>query len=206
MIKLLLTTFVTLNLHANDKLDQVHQNAKNAQLNLDHWNQNSSIAQKNLDSISKALEQNRELQKKWKANFEKVKSQLSEIDEAEQLLNSQKNEEENLASQEAKQIIELESLLEKIKSQHEKRKENLKNAQKLKDTYNEAKKNLKLTFDEQISIRNNLVAQEKTLVNDGNEWAKKKQESDRNVTKWKQLVEYHDKLKMNYDRLSENKD
>ena len=64
----IITSLISLSLHANDKLNQIHQNAKNANFNLEAWKDNSAIAQDNINSISKALEQNRELQKKWKLN------------------------------------------------------------------------------------------------------------------------------------------
>jgi chromosome segregation ATPase len=202
----ILITVTSLVVHANEKLDQVYQNAKNASYNFELWKNNSAVAQENINSITKALEENRELQKKWKSNSEKLQSKLAELDKAEQKFLSQIREEEKLLSQEQAQIKELEKLIAEIKSQHEKRKENLTNAQKLKETYAESRKSLTRSLDEQNRIRDQLVAQEQTLVRDGNEWAKKKQESDRNVVKWKQLSEYHTKLKNNYERLAAGKE
>jgi len=206
MIHVLLFSIIAVSTNATEKLSQIHTNAKNASHNLTLWKENTSIAHENIDSISKALEQNRELQKKWKYNFDKVQSQLSELEKAEQSFDNQKKEEEALFALEQKQIKDLELWLDKVRLQHEKRKESLTNAQKFKDSYIESKKSLKISYEEQLAIRDDLVSQEKTLVQDGNEWAKKKQESERSVAKWQQLSEYHTKLKNNYDRLSENKD
>jgi len=206
MIQIVLVTVIGISVSANEKLDQIHQNARNASHNLELWKNNSAIAQENINSITKALEQNRELQKKWKSNFDRLQSQLTELDKSEKVFESQKLEEEKRLEHERRQIAELEKLISEIKSQHEKRKENLANAKKIKETYIETRKSLTLNLEEQKTIRDNLVAQEKALVKDGNYWAKKKQESDKNILKWQQLSEYHAKLKNNYDRLSQGRD
>lgn len=206
MISSIFSLLLAVSLHANDKLNQVHQNVSNANHNLELWKDNAAVASDNLASITKALEVNRELQKKWKQNFDKVQSQISEIDKSEKQFETQKLEEERILNAEKKQIQQLEALLNDIKAQHQKRQENLASADSLKSSFLESRKTIKKTFDEQIEIRDSLVAQEKDLVKDGNDWAKKKQESSRNVTKWQKLYEYHAKLKNNYDRLSQNKD
>jgi lipopolysaccharide export LptBFGC system permease protein LptF len=190
---------------ANEKLDQVHLNAKNSQHNLEFWKRNRETAKDNVTSIESTLNQNRDLQKKWKIHFDEIKQQIASFESAEKDFEIKKNEELSLIQEEQKIIQDLEKTLTQLKAQHEKRKENLASSKKVQDSFLQSKEELKASYQEQLKVRDALVTQEQELVKDGNSWSKKKQESQSHVTKWEKMNDYYLKIKTNYDRLSEKK-